>query len=136
MNTPTLPHVSLPSVSLPDIPDVTHRVVHDVGERAGDVGGFVSDAWSTGFDKAQDLAAAAVDVLEDIPEKALALAGAVIPALRPSPKRAKRPFLIVAALVASLVVVAWIVKKRRAEAVESHAVPGSGPRPGNVSAAS
>lgn len=123
MNTPTLPHVTLPSVSLPHIgvPDVTHRVA----DRAGDVGELVTDVWATGRGKVQDLAATAVDVIEDIPEKAIALAGAVIPALRPTPKRSKRPFVLIAAVVTALVLVAWFVKKRNGGSAEPYAVPSS-----------
>ena len=82
MNTPTLPRVSLPDV---DLHDVTARVADrasDVSDLARDVAG---DAWSTGLERVQDLAAAAAEVLEDIPDKAIALAGAVVPALRPAP---------------------------------------------------
>jgi hypothetical protein len=133
-STPTLPHIPLPDVTLPrvNVHDVTERVT----ERAGDVGELVSDVWSTGMDRAQDLAAAAFDVLEDIPDKAVALAGAVIPALRPSPKRSKRPLVLVAAAIATFVVVAWFLKKRRAGSAEPYAVPTGGSADAQVSAAS
>ena len=133
MNTPTLPTVSLPHVSLPhvDVPDVSALT-----ERAGDVGELVSDAWSSSLDRAQDLAAAAFEVLEDIPDKAIALAGAVIPALRPTPRRSRRPWLLLAAALASVAVVAWIVKRRRASTAEPYAVPGSDLPTTSVSAAS
>lgn len=133
-STPTLSHISLPDVSLPHV-DV-HEVTELVSDRAGDVSELVSDVWSTGLDRAQDLAAAAFDILEDIPDKAVALAGAVIPALRPSPRRSKRPWLILAAAVASFVVVAWFLKKRSAGTAEPYAVPNTGPSDGQVSAAS
>ena len=138
MKTPTLPtvslpHVSLPSVSLPhvDVPDVSA-----LADRAGDVGELVSDAWSTGVDRAQDLASAAFEVIEDIPDKAIALAGAVIPALRPTPRRSRRPWLLLVAVLASVAVVAWIVKRRRASTAEPYPVPGADVPATGVSAAS
>ncbi len=133
-STPTLPHISLPDVTLPHVN--VHDVTERVSERAGDVGELVSDVWSTGMDRAQDLAAAAFDVLEDIPDKAVALAGAVIPALRPSTKRSKRPFLVVGAAIAAFVVVAWFRKRRRVGSAEPYAVPTPGSSGEKVSAAS
>ena len=79
--------------------------------------------WSTGLEKVQDLAAAAIDRagdlasaaadrFDDLPDKALTLAGAAIPALRPSPKRSKKPFILLALV---LVVVAgglWFRRRR------------------------
>jgi hypothetical protein len=111
MSTPT---IHLPSVSLPDVP----QGLSDVGDRAGDV-------WSTGLEKVQDLAAAAIDRagdlasaaadrLDDLPDKALTIAGAAIPALRPSKKRSKKPFVLLALV---LVVVAggfWFRRRRSA----------------------
>ena len=82
MNTPTLPHL-------------------DVG-----------DAWTTSLDKVHDLANAAADVIEDIPDRAIALAGTVIPALRPR-TRSRRPFVLLGTVVASLLVVGWLVSRRR-----------------------
>jgi len=109
------PSIHLPNVTFPDLPEVS-----DVADRA-------SDAWSTSFDLAHDLAAAAIDRaaglataaaerLEDLelPENAIGLAGAVIPALRPAPKRSKKPFVLLAVL---LVVVAggfWFKRRRAA----------------------
>jgi hypothetical protein len=145
----TLPHVTLPQVSLPDVsvPRVTvphvslpHVDVHDVADRvsdrAGDVGELVSDAWSAGLDRAQQLAAAAFDVIDDIPEKAIALAGAVVPALRPTPKRSRRPLLLIAAVLASVAVVAWFAKKRRSGSAEPYPTPRPAPAAAQVSAAS
>jgi hypothetical protein len=113
MSTPTvhLPHAALPDVDL-----------SDVTERAG-------DAWSTGvervhdlaaaaFDLAGDLASAAADRFEDLPEKAITLAGAAIPALRPAPKRSKKPFILVAVLVA-VIAGAWWMRRRRAASLEA-----------------
>ena len=133
-STPTRPPISLPDVALPHVN--VHDVSERVSERAGDVGELVSDVWSTGIDRAQDLAAAAFDVLEDIPDKAVALAGAVIPALRPSTKRSKRPFLFIAAAIGAFVVVAWFLKKRRVRSAEPYAVPTAGSPNAQVSAAS
>jgi hypothetical protein len=107
------PTIHLPHVTLPDVP---HVELSDVSDRATDV-------WSTGFEKVQDLAAAAIDRagdlaaaaadrFEDFPDKALTLAGAAIPALRPTPKRSKRPFILLAVV---LVVVAggfWFRRRR------------------------
>jgi hypothetical protein len=114
MSTPT---IHLPSVSLPD---VRHVALSDVGDRAG-------DAWSIGLEKVQDLAAAAIDRagdlasaaadrFDDLPDKALTIAGAAIPALRPSRKRSKKPFILLAVV---LVVVAggfWFRRRRSAAA--------------------
>jgi len=149
MNTPTLPHLSLPSVSLPSVslPSVSlphvpvpHVGVHDVtgrvSERAGDLGELVSDAWSTSVDKVQDLAASAVGAIDDIPEKAFALAGALIPALRPTPQRSRRPFVLLAVALASIVLVAWFVKKKRRADVEPYLVGSAGASEASVSEAS
>jgi hypothetical protein len=132
MNTPTLPRVSLPEVDL-------HGVTTLVADRASDVGDLArdaaADAWSTGLERVQDLAAAAVEVLEDIPDKAIALAGAVVPALRPTPRRSRKPLLLLAVAIASFAVVAWFLKKRRATTAEPYAVP-TGPTATSVSEAS
>ena len=124
MSTPTLPTVDV------------HAVTDRVSERAGDVGEIVSDAWSTGLGKAQDLAGVAFEVLEDVPDKAIALAGAVIPALRSTPRRSRKPFVILAVVLASLVVVGYVAKKRRRQATEPYAVPGTDSSQANISAAS
>lgn len=85
VHTPTMPDLSLPHVGL-----------HDVGGRV------------------QDLASSAAERLEDLPERAAALAGAVIPSLRPRPKRAKRPIvLLVLAAVVGAVAAAWFLRSRR-----------------------
>lgn len=132
MKTPALAHV--PDITLPHV-DV-HGVTDLVGERAGDVGEIVTQAWSSGLDHAQDLAAAAKDVLEDFPDKAVALAGAVIPALRPSPKRSRRPVMILVAVLASVMIVAWILKRRRSGTAEPYAVTDQAPATNKVSAVS
>jgi hypothetical protein len=108
------PSIHLPSVTLPDLPDVSN-----VTDRAGDV-------WSTGFDRAHDLTAAAIDLASDlasaavdrfedldIPDKAIGLAGAVIPALRPTPKRSKKPFVLIAVVLVVIAGGIWF-KRRRA----------------------
>ena len=85
--------MSTPTIHLPDAARVD---LSGVTERAG-------DAVSTGIEKVQDLAVAAFDLagelasaaaerIPDLPEKAITLAGAAIPALRPAPKRSKKPF--------------------------------------------
>jgi hypothetical protein len=122
--------VSLPHVSLPD---VDLQVVTD---RAGDVGAIVTDAWSTSLDRAQDLAAVAKDVIDDIPEKAIALAGVVIPALRPPRSRSRRPLLLLVVALTSVAVVAWFLRRRRSTTTEPFAVPGEVPSHADVSAAS
>ena len=75
MNTPTLPTVDV------------HAVTDKVSERAGEVSELVTGAFSTGIDKGKDLAGVAFEALEDIPDKAIALAGSVIPALRQDRRR-------------------------------------------------
>jgi hypothetical protein len=108
VSTPSLPHVSLPRV---DVHDVTERV--------------------------QDLAASAAERLEDLPDKAVALAGTVIPALRPAPKRSKRPFvLLVLAAIAATAAVAWYMRSRRESSDVYSSVAGMDSTAGQVSAAS
>ena len=124
MNTPTLPRVSLPEVDLHDVSALVADRASDVSGLARDVAG---DAWSTGLERVQELAAAAAEVLEDIPDKAIALAGAVVPALRPTPRRSRKPLLLLAVAIASFAVVAWYLKKRRATTAEPYAVPTTGP---------
>jgi len=115
MSTPT---IHLPRVALPDVPQID---LSDVSERATDV-------WSTGLERVQDLAAAAIDRagdlaaaaadrLDDLPDKALTLAGAAIPALRPARKRSKKPFILLALV---LVVVAGGFWFRRRRSTASH----------------
>jgi hypothetical protein len=128
MQTPTLPHlprpsVSLPSVSLPSVALPHVPVPH------------VTDALASGIDKVQDLASSAVDVIDDIPDKAAALAGALIPALRPKPRRSAKPFALLAVALASVVLVAWFVRKRRAE-VEPYLAASQGAPEPSVSEAS
>jgi len=116
MNTPS---ISLPHVSLPDIPRVD---VAEVTDRAADV-------WSTGLDKVTDLAVAAIDLagdlaaaaaerFEELPDKAIGIAGAAIPALRPTPKRSKKPYVFVAIVLAVVVGGLWW-RRRRSEAVDA-----------------
>jgi hypothetical protein len=133
MSTPT---IHLPNVALPDVP---HVDLSNVSDRATDV-------WSTGFEKVTDLAAAAIDRagglasaaaerFDDVPDKALTLVGAAIPALRPTPKRSKKPFILLAVV---LVVVAggwWFKRRRAAGAMASYESPATRPEAA-VSAAS
>jgi len=114
MSTPT---IHLPHVAIPDVPQID---LSDVSDRATDV-------WSTGLERVQDLAAAAIgaagglasaaaDRFDDLPDKALTLAGAAIPGLRPARKRSKKPFILLAVV---LVVVAggfWFRRRRNATA--------------------
>jgi hypothetical protein len=121
MSTPT---IHLPHVSLPDVP---HVGLSDVGDKAGDVlsTGFekVQDLAVAAIDRAGDLASAAADRFEELPDKALTLAGAAIPALRPAPKRSKKPFILLALV---LVVVAggwWFKRKRAADSMAPYQSP-------------
>jgi len=129
VNTPTLPHVSLPQI---DVHDVADRV----SDRAGDLGGLVSEVLATGYDKVHDLALVAVDRIDDLPDKAVALAGAVIPALRTSRRRSPNPWLILVAVLASFAVVAWVLKRRRASSEPVALPPASTTTPRSVPAAS
>jgi len=121
------PSIHLPTVSLPDLPEVA-----ELTDRA-------SDAWSVGFDRAHDLAAAAIDRASDLAsaaadriedleltDKALGLAGAVIPALRPAPKRSKKPFVLLA-LVLVVVAGGFWFKRRRAAGNGGSAYPAPVP---------
>jgi hypothetical protein len=103
MSTPTI-HV--PHVSLPDVPHV------DVSQLADKAQGVAAAA----VERAGELASAAAEKLEDLEltEKAIGLAGAVIPALRPTPKRSKTPFLLIVLLVVAAVGGGWWFKRRRA----------------------
>jgi hypothetical protein len=121
------PTIHLPNVTLPDLPEVS-----DLTDRATDV-------LSTGLDKAHDIAAAAIDrasvlasaaaeKIEDLelPEKAIGLAGTVIPALRPEPKRSKKPFVLLA-VVLVLVAGGFWFKRRRAAGNGGSAYPAPVP---------
>ena len=112
MSTPT---IHLPHVALPDVPRIE---LSDVSDRATDVWSTglarVTDLAAAAIDRAGDLTSAAADRFEDLPDKALTLAGAAIPALRPAPKRSKKPFILLAVV---LVVVAggiWFRRRRSA----------------------
>jgi len=109
VNAPTMPDIALPHVD-----------VHDVSERVQE--------------RVQELAASAAERFEDLPERAVALAGAVIPALRPTPKRSKRPLLILVVAVSSLLAVAWFLRSRRDRDEAPYAPADSGAP--NLSAAS
>lgn len=110
MNTPTMPDISLPKV---DVQEVTERVQERV----------------------QELVTSASERFEDLPERAAALAGAVIPSLRPARKRSKRPLLILVVAVSSAVAIAWFLRSRRnGQAEAPYPASETGDRP--VSAAS
>jgi hypothetical protein len=100
MSAPTIhvPHVSLPDVDVSHLADKAHDVASTAVERAG------------------ELASAAVEKLEDLElaEKALGLAGAVIPALRPAPKRSKAPFMLIVLVLVAVLAGGWWFKRRRA----------------------
>ena len=103
---PTLPHVTLPRVD-----------VHEMSDR---VHGF---------------AASAAERIEELPDKAVALAGTVIPALRPAPKRSVPPIVLVLVVLAAALGVGWFVRSRRnREPDASYASVQTGQT--NVSAAS
>jgi hypothetical protein len=82
----TLPHVSL----------------HDV-----------SSVRASALDKASDLASAAAERIEDLPERVVELAAVAIPALRPKPRRSKRPLLLLAIVIAA-VAAGWLWRRRTA----------------------
>jgi hypothetical protein len=107
VSTPSLPHVTLPRV---DVHEMTERV--------------------------QDFAASAAERIEDLPEKAVALAGTVIPALRPAPKRSKRPFVLLAFALAAAVAAIWFMRSRRQPSDVYSSVTGVDSTRGEVSAAS
>ncbi len=117
MNTPSI-HV--PHVTLPDVP---HVDVAEVTDRAGDVWAVglekVQDLATAAFDRAGDLAAAAADRFDDLPERAIGLAGVAIPALRSTPKRSKKPYLLVALVLAVVVGGVWFRRRRASSGVGS-----------------
>jgi hypothetical protein len=101
-------------MSTPTLSDVT-----------GTVSGTVSDAWSTGTSAARDLATtaaevaatvavAAVDQLEDLPERVVGLASAARDRIGPTPRRSYKPWVLVAAGITAFVVVAWWLRRRSA----------------------
>jgi hypothetical protein len=100
MSAPAIPHVSLP--------DVPHVDVAHLADRAQSVA-------STAVERAGELASAAVEKLEDLEltDKAIGLAGAVIPALRPTQKRSKTPFLLLVLVLAAVVGGGWWFTRRR-----------------------
>lgn len=90
------------AVQAPSMPDISlpHVDLHEVGG------------------KVQELASFAAERLDDLPDRAVALAGTVIPALRPSPKRSRRPLLLVVVAVAGVLGATWFLRSRR----DQHAV--------------
>ena len=85
----------------------------------------VSDAWSTSPSAVHDIAAtaaevaatvavAAVEQLEDLPDRVAGLATAAKGRIRPAPRRSYKPWVLVGAAVATFVVVAWWLRKRSA----------------------
>lgn len=125
MSAPTL-HV--PHVSLPEVPHV------DVSHLADKAHGVASSA----VERAGELASVAVEKLEDLElaEKAIGLAGAVIPALRPAPKRSKTPFLLIVLVLVAAVAGGWWFKRRRATDNGAFAYPTATHSEAAVTAAS
>jgi uncharacterized membrane protein len=70
-----------------------------------------------------------------MPEKAITLAGAAIPALRPAPKRSKKPLILVAVVLAVLAG-AWWMRRRRSAGPEAPYLASADRTEGAVSAAS
>ena len=122
MNAPSLPHVSMPSLPQVDVHDMTERM---------------QDIASSASARVHDVASSAAERIEKLPDKAVALAGTVIPALRPPPKRSKRPFLLLTVAIVAAVGVAWFMRTRRSSTTDisdSTTAATNGPR--TVSAAS
>ena len=96
------------------------------------VTGTVTDAWSTGSSTAHDLASSAADLvttaaevaatvavaaveqLEDLPERVAGLATAAKDRISPTPRRSYKPWVLVAAGITAFVVVAWWLRRRSA----------------------
>ena len=133
MNTPSLPSVSLPAVSLPsvDVAVVTDRVGDVVSAGVG----TLQDVAVSAFDLASELASAAADRFDDLPEKVVGLASVAIPALRQK-RRSRRPLLLIVAAVAGLVAAGWFIRRRRASAETFVSDDRYGGAPTSVSAAS
>jgi hypothetical protein len=113
--------MSTPTIHLPTLPDVTHVDVSDVADRALDK---VQELAAAALDRASDLATAAAERIEDLPEKAIGLAGAAIPALRPTRKRSKRPFVLLAVVLLVVGGGVWFWRRRSAgDSGAPYAVP-------------
>lgn len=100
----------------------------------------MTDAWSTSTSAVHDLAAsaaelatdvatAAVEQLEDLPEKVVGLASAARGRMRPSPRRSWRPWMFVAAGVAAFLAVAWWLRRRSTSAPAVDIGPDGRPNP-------
>jgi hypothetical protein len=122
------PSIHVPHVSLPEVP---HVDVSHFADKAHDVA-------STAVERAGELASAAVERLEDLEltEKAIGLAGAVIPALRPAPKRSKTPFVLIVLVIVAVVAGGWWFKRRRATDNGGAAYPAPAHSEAAVTAAS
>ena len=100
----------------------------------------MSDAWSTSTSAVQELAAtaaelatevavAAVEHLEDLPDKVAGLATAARSRIAPAPRRSLRPWMFVAAAVAAFVVVGWLLRRRSASTPAVDIGPDGRPNP-------
>ena len=85
----------------------------------------MSDAWSAGTsavhelaysaaERAAEMASAAAEQLEDLPERVAGLATAARGRIRPTPRRSWRPWLVLAVGVAAVLAVAWWWRRRSA----------------------
>jgi len=120
------------------------------------VTGTVTDAWSSSSSTVHDLATtaaelattaaevaatvavAAVEQLEDIPERVVGLASAAKGRISPAPRRSYKPWVLVVAGITAFVVVAWWLRRRSANgpSVDYTATSGEAYRPTGDSPAS
>jgi hypothetical protein len=118
------------------------------------VTGTVTDAWSTGSSTVHDLASSAADLattaaevaatvavaaveqLEELPERVVGLASAAKGRIGPTPRRSYKPWVLVAAGITAFVVVAWLLRRRSstgpsvdygATATDTYRTPGEPP---------
>ena len=128
MSTPTLSGVT---GTVTDAWSTSTSTVHDLASTAADLA-------STAADVAATVAVAAVEQLEDLPERVAGLASAAKDRLGPTPRRSYKPWVLVAAGITAFVVVAWWLRRRSANGptVEYGATTGDAYSPPAASPAS
>jgi hypothetical protein len=79
--------------------------VHDLASTAADLAATAAEVAAT-------VAVAAVEQLEDLPERVAGLANAAKGRIGPAPRRSYKPWVLVAAGITAFVVVAWWLRRR------------------------
>ena len=102
MSTPTLSGVT---GTVTDAWSSGSSTVHDLASTAADLA-------TTAAEVAEAVAGAAVEQLEDLPERVAGLAAAAKDRIGPTPRRSYKPWVLVAAGITAFVVVAWWLRRR------------------------